>query len=153
MSPYPSWFLCVALAVLRTACAGTPAPDPVTPKNDPPAIGNTAIGEPSKDTKPPAPPPKSLYVRVGAATKIAEIADEFVERLTKNTAFAGNEQVKKALTEVSRPALKFYVTTLLCQICRGPEVYGGAPIHEIFFGVEASGVDWKGFLGGFGKAA
>lgn len=153
------WILCFAAAIFRLASAGTPAPDPVTspaPIQTGPAATTPAptVDGPKNaaDAKPAAPPPKTLYMRVGGAAKIADIGDDFVERLTKDAAFTANAQVKKALAEVSVPALRFYVTALLCQVCRGPEVYGGQPIHEIYLRLKLSDDEWKTLMADFDKA-
>ncbi|HLX61445.1 MAG TPA: hypothetical protein VKX17_09205 [Planctomycetota bacterium] len=144
----------LALFLIPLASAGNAAPEPVPPALTPTTTPTTPAGDapkkPAEDAKTPPPPP--LYVRFGGAAKIADIVDDFLTRLDKDPAFIANANVAKALTEISKPALRFYVTTLLCQLCHGPEVYGGPPIHEIYVRLKLSDAEWKALIADFEKA-
>lgn len=127
----------LSCALLRAETPGeTPKPpeksaDPAAPKSDAPAA--------------PVAPPAPLYQRLGGLGKIADIADVLTERVSKNDALNANEALKKAFASQSRPALRYHVTTALCQICGGSERYTGLPMHELFQELKFTPEQWKAF--------
>jgi hypothetical protein len=125
--------------------AETPVSDPVKTV-DPVKTAESGKGpQPvEKDSsKPAAPPPKSLYTRMGGANKIAIFADDLVESLYKDAALGSNIQIRQGLAEIPKSALRYHVTTLLCQLFRGPEVYSGQAVHEIYLALKLTEGDWK----------
>lgn len=149
-------FLAVLAAalLLPSVFAASATPEPVKPPTPLTPLPGT-VGEKEKSATPadtkaattdeakPAPPAKTLYVRLGGVAKIAAIGEDFADRLSKNTKLAANEKASKGLAELSKPALRFFATALLCQICRGPEVYTGKPIHELYLDLKLTDDEWK----------
>ena len=132
------FFACaLTCALLRAETPGeTPKPpekpaDGAAPKTDAPAA--------------PVAPPAPLYQRLGGLAKFADVADVLTERASKNETLNTNEALKKSFASQSRPALRYHVTTALCQICGGTERYTGLPMHELFQELKFSPDQWKAF--------
>jgi hemoglobin len=77
-----------------------------------------------------AQPPKSLYDRLGGVYPISVVVDTFIELLLVNDVLNANPAIKAAREQVPAPALKFQVTTLICQQTGGPCKYTGLGMKE-----------------------
>jgi hemoglobin len=56
---------------------------------------------------------------------VATEVDDFIERLYVNDILNANPAIKEARERVPKAGLKYRVTSLLCQVTGGPEVYAG----------------------------
>lgn len=134
----------------ETAAGDVPKPPaitatPGTPTGVPPTAPS-ATAPATAPALPPAPVPPSLYMRSEGAYKIADIGDAFAERLVKNEALLTNEIIKKAFATLSKPALRFFVTSALCQVAGGPEQYTGQAGNELYQALKLTPDQWKAIV-------
>jgi hemoglobin len=93
---------------------------------------------------------KSLYERLGGAPSIAVVIDDFVERLWVNKVLNKNPKNKQAMG-VKKPALKYLVTELVCQVTGGPQKYSGRPIKNVHAPLNISEKEWDAMVADFKK--
>ncbi len=134
----------LAAVLLGSAAFAETTPDPVKTTDPVKTIDAGKGPQPiDKDKDAAKPPAKSLYTRMGGANKIAVFADDLVESLYKNTTLGNNIQIRQGLADVPKSALRYHVTTLLCQLFRGPEIYSGQAVHEVYLALKLTEGDWK----------
>ena len=102
---------------------------------------------------------ESLYNRLGGAHAIAQVVDDFVDRLWVNEVLNANPKNKEAMG-ISKPALKYLATELTCMATGGPQKYSGRGMKEVHSGLnisekeqDAMVVDFKASLNKFNVPA
>jgi len=116
------------LALFAAAACGKKKP-PVTPE---PAIAEVAVdaGPPVEDA---APPPKSLFERLGGNDGIKAVIDKFVENVTQDPA------VNKSFKATKGPKLEAFKKNLadqMCEVTGGPCKYAGKDMKSAHKGMK-----------------
>lgn len=88
---------------------------------------------------------ESLYNRLGGAHAIAQVVDDFVDRLWVNEVLNANPKNKEAMG-ISKPALKYLATELTCMATGGPQKYSGRDMKEVHSGLNISEKEWEAML-------
>lgn len=119
----------------------------------------SAIGAPPAPEKPEKIPEAlqdTLYGRLGGVYPIADVIDDFVDRVGADETIKANPRVAEARKRVPPAGLKFQITALLCQVCGGPQKYAGRNMKDAHahLGItekewEALAADLKAALAGF----
>jgi hemoglobin len=89
---------------------------------------------------------ESLYRRLGGAWKIAEIVDDFVERIVSDPRLEANPRIKEANQHLSKPGLKYFVTELTCWATGGPQTYTGRSMIDSHRHLMVTEDEWAWFL-------
>jgi hemoglobin len=89
-------------------------------------------GEAAPKPAPAAPPAPPLYSRAGGVAQLAPLAEDFADKLVADETLNANARVKEALSKSSKAALRFHITSLLCQIAGGPERYSGVGVLDLY---------------------
>ena len=92
---------------------------------------------------------KTLYERLGGVYAIATVVDAFVERLYVNDILNANPMIDEARHRVPKAGLKFRVTSLVCQLAGGPEVYNGRNMKETHAKLNISEEEWNAMVADF----
>lgn len=92
---------------------------------------------------------KSLYDRLGGTYSIATVVDDFIERLLVNDILNANPKIKEARDRVPKAGLKYRVTSLVCQLAGGPEVYTGRNMKETHAHLNISEKEWDVMVADF----
>jgi len=87
------------------------------------------------------PKEETLYNRLGGIHIIAQVVDDFVERLWVNEVLNANPKNKQAMG-ISKPALKYLATELTCMAIGGPQKYSGRSLKESHTGLNISEKEW-----------
>lgn len=88
---------------------------------------------------------ESLYSRLGGVHAIAQVVDDFVERIWVNEVLNSNPKNKQAMG-ISKPALKYLATELTCQAVGGPQKYSGRSLKEVHSGLNISEKEWDAMV-------
>jgi len=88
---------------------------------------------------------ESLYNRLGGAHAIAQVVDDFVDRLWVNEVLNANPKNKEAMG-ISKPALKYLATELTCMATGGPQKYSGRGMKEVHSGLNISEKEWDAMV-------
>ena len=91
---------------------------------------------------------ESLYNRLGGAHAIAQVVDDFVDRIWVNEVLNANPKNKEAMG-ISKPALKYLATELTCMATGGPQKYSGRDMKEVHSGLNISEKEWEAMLADF----
>jgi len=91
---------------------------------------------------------ESLYNRLGGSHAIAQVVDDFVERIWVNEVLNANPMNKEAMG-ISKPALKYLATELTCMATGGPQKYSGRGMKEVHSGLNISEKEWESMLEDF----
>ncbi len=118
--------------------------------SQPAARAGTGSGGASAAPAPaPAAPQKSLYERLGGATPIACVCDDFIERVLVNETLNANPRIAEARERVPKAGLKFQVTALVCQVTGGPEIYTGRSMKDSHAHLGITGKEWDALVADF----
>jgi hemoglobin len=88
---------------------------------------------------------ESLYNRLGGSHAIAQVVDDFVERIWVNEVLNANPMNKEAMG-ISKPALKYLATELTCMATGGPQKYSGRGMKEVHSGLNISEKEWDAMV-------
>jgi hemoglobin len=88
---------------------------------------------------------KSLYDRLGGIHAIAQVVDDFVDRIWVNDVLNANPKNKEAMG-ISKPALKYLATELTCMATGGPQKYSGRSMKEVHSGLNISEKEWDAMV-------
>jgi hemoglobin len=88
---------------------------------------------------------ESLYNRLGGAHAIAQVVDDFVDRIWVNEVLNANPKNKEAMG-ISKPALKYLATELTCMATGGPQKYSGRGMKEVHSELNISEKEWEAML-------
>ncbi len=88
---------------------------------------------------------ESLYNRLGGAHAIAQVVDDFVDRIWVNEVLNANPKNKQAMG-ISKPALKYLATELTCMATGGPQKYSGRDMKEVHSGLNISEKEWDAMV-------
>jgi hemoglobin len=91
---------------------------------------------------------ETLYNRLGGIHAIAQVVDDFVERIWVNEVLNANPKNKQAMG-ISKPALKYLATELTCQAVGGPQKYTGRSLKEVHSGLNISEKEWDAMVEDF----
>ena len=91
---------------------------------------------------------ESLYNRLGGVHAIAQVVDDFVDRIWVNEVLNANPKNKEAMG-ISKPALKYLATELTCMATGGPQKYSGRDMKEVHSGLNISEKEWEAMLADF----
>jgi len=91
------------------------------------------------------PKEETLYNRLGGIHIIAQVVDDFVERLWVNEVLNANPKNKQAMG-ISKPALKYLATELTCMAIGGPQKYSGRSLKESHTGLNISEKEWDAMV-------
>jgi hemoglobin len=91
---------------------------------------------------------KSLYERLGGVHAVAQVVDDFVERIWVNEVLNENPKNKQAMG-ISKPALKYLATELTCMAIGGPQKYSGRSLKEVHSGLNISEREWEAMVSDF----
>lgn len=91
---------------------------------------------------------ESLYNRLGGVHAIAQVVDDFVDRIWVNEVLNTNPKNKQAMG-ISKPALKYLATELTCMATGGPQKYSGRDMKEVHSGLNISEKEWEAMLADF----
>jgi hemoglobin len=83
----------------------------------------------------------SLYDRLGGVHAISAVVDDFVDRLWINEVLNANPKNKGAMG-ISKPALKYLATELVCMVTGGPQKYSGRGLKEVHQELNISEKEW-----------
>jgi len=98
------------------------------------------------------PKQSSLYDRLGGTYAIATVVDDFIERLYVNDILNANPAIKEARERVPKAGLKYRVTSLLCQVTGGPEVYAGRSMKDSHQHLNITEKEWQAMTADFKKS-
>jgi hemoglobin len=90
--------------------------------------------------------PASLYQRLGGAWKIADVVDDFIERIMADPRLEANPRIKEANQHLSKPGLKYFVTELTCWATGGPQSYTGRSMADSHRHLMVTEDEWSWFL-------
>ncbi|HSH00213.1 MAG TPA: group 1 truncated hemoglobin, partial [candidate division Zixibacteria bacterium] len=93
----------------------------------------------------------SLYDRLGGVYSIAEVVDNFIDRLYENDILNANPEIVAAHERVTQSGLKYRVTTLVCQLTGGPQVYHGRSLKEAHAHLNINEAQWNEMVRVFGE--
>jgi len=96
-----------------------------------------------------APPPKSLYDRLGGVYPISVVVESFIDLLLVNDVLNANPAIKTARERVPAAGLKFHVTTLVCQATGGPCKYTGRAMDASHIHLNIGDKEWQAMLADF----
>lgn len=88
---------------------------------------------------------ESLYNRLGGVHAIAQVVDDFVDRIWVNEVLNQNPKNKEAMG-ISKPALKYLATELTCMATGGPQKYTGRGMKEVHSGLNISDKEWDAMV-------
>jgi hemoglobin len=88
---------------------------------------------------------ESLYNRLGGSHAIAQVVDDFVDRIWVNEVLNANPKNKEAMG-ISKPALKYLATELTCMATGGPQKYSGRGMKEVHSGLNISEKEWDAMV-------
>jgi hemoglobin len=88
---------------------------------------------------------ESLYNKLGGSHAIAQVVDDFVERIWVNEVLNANPMNKEAMG-ISKPALKYLATELTCMATGGPQKYSGRGMKEVHSGLNISEKEWDAMV-------
>lgn len=91
---------------------------------------------------------ETLYNRLGGSHAIAQVVDDFVDRIWVNEVLNANPKNKEAMG-ISKPALKYLATELTCMATGGPQKYSGRGMKEVHSGLNISEKEWESMLEDF----
>jgi len=91
---------------------------------------------------------KSLYERLGGVYAIAQVVDDFVDRIWVNEVLNENPKNKQAMG-ISKPALKYLATELTCMAVGGPQKYTGRPLKDVHEHLNISEREWEAMVADF----
>jgi hemoglobin len=91
---------------------------------------------------------ESLYNRLGGVHAISAVVDDFVDRLWVNEVLNTNPKNKEAMG-ISKPALKYLATELVCMVTGGPQKYTGRGLKEVHEGLNISEKEWDAMAADF----
>lgn len=91
----------------------------------------------------------SLYERLGGVHAIATVVDDFIERLLVNDVLNANPAINEARERVPKAGLKYRVTSLVCQVTGGPEVYTGRSMKDSHSHLNITEAEWQAMLADF----
>lgn len=91
----------------------------------------------------------SLYARLGGVYSIASVVDALIERLYVNDVLNANPKIDAARTAVPKAGLKYRVTSLVCQLTGGPEVYHGRSMADAHAHLNISEAEWDAMVADF----
>lgn len=108
------------------------------------SLAGTAVAEEKAQTS-----EKSLYDRLGGVYAIATVVDVFIDKLYVNDILNANPMIKEAHERVSGAALKYQVTSLVCQLTGGPEKYNGRNMVDAHKHLNISNEEWDAMVTDF----
>ncbi|MCI0340343.1 MAG: group 1 truncated hemoglobin [Planctomycetales bacterium] len=117
--------------------------------NAPPAARGGGSSAASQPAPAPAAPKKPLYERLGGATPIACVCDDFIERVLVNETLNANPRIAEARDRVPKAGLKFQVTALVCQVTGGPEMYTGRSMKDSHAHLGITEREWDALVADF----
>ncbi len=91
------------------------------------------------------PKEETLYDRLGGIHVIAQVVDDFVDRLWVNEVLNANPKNKQAMG-ISKPALKYLATELTCMAIGGPQKYTGRSLKDAHSGLNISEKEWDAMV-------
>ncbi len=94
----------------------------------------------------------SLYDRLGGAYAIANLVDDFIDRILADARLDANPRVKEANARLSKPGLKYLVTEMTCWATGGPQTYSGRPMGESHRHLNITAEEWGWFMDDFQHA-
>jgi hemoglobin len=91
----------------------------------------------------------SLYDRLGGAYKIADLVDDFIDRILVDSRLESNPRVKEASERISKPGFKYIVTEMTCWATGGPQTYTGRSMGESHRNLLITEAEWDWFMDDF----
>src|SRR3989440_6981311 len=88
----------------------------------------------------------TLYERLGGVYAIADVVDDFINRVMDNPRLNANPKVDEAHHRVSRAGFKYLVTEMVCWATGGPQQYTGRSMRESHVHLDITEDEWQGFL-------
>ena len=94
---------------------------------------------------------QSLYDRVGGIYGIADVIDDFIERIMVDPRLNANPLVDEAHHRVSKPGFKYLVTEMVGWATGGPQQYTGRSMYDSHVDLKISDEEWQAFMDDLGQ--
>ncbi|MDA1016652.1 MAG: group 1 truncated hemoglobin [Planctomycetota bacterium] len=91
----------------------------------------------------------SLYERLGGVYSIADVVDDFIDRIMDDPQLNANPKVDEAHHRVSRAGFKYLVTEMVCWATGGPQQYTGRSMKDSHQDLDITAAEWQVFLNDF----
>ena len=88
----------------------------------------------------------SLYDRLGGIYGIADVVDDFIERIMVDPKLNANPAVDEAHHRVSKAGFKYLVTEMVGWATGGGQQYTGRSMHESHEHLNISDEEWEVFM-------
>ena len=88
----------------------------------------------------------SLYDRLGGIYSIADVIDDFIERIVVDPKLNANPAVDEAHHRVSKPGFKYLVTEMVGWAAGGPQQYTGLSMRDSHEHLNISDEEWEAFM-------
>src|SRR2546421_4046269 len=88
----------------------------------------------------------TLYERLGGVYAIADVVDDFINRVMDNPQLNANPKVHEAHHRVSRAGFKYLVTEQVCAAAGGPQRYTGKSMSDSHAHLDITQPEWQAFL-------
>lgn len=96
-----------------------------------------------------APPPPSLYERLGGIYNIATVVDDFIDRIMVDARLNANPAVDEAHHKVSPAGFKYLVTEMVGWATGGPQRYTGRSMADSHQHLKITPAEWDAFMDDF----
>jgi hemoglobin len=91
----------------------------------------------------------SLYNRLGGIYNIAQVVDNFIDRIMVDPRLNANPLVDEAHHRVSKAGFKYLVTEMVGWASGGPQTYTGRGMHESHAALRITPQEWEAFMDDF----
>lgn len=88
----------------------------------------------------------TLYERLGGVFAIAEVVDDFIDRVMGDPRLNANPKVAEAHHKVGRAGFKYLVTEQVCHATGGPQRYTGRSMYDSHAHLAITAGEWEAFL-------
>jgi hemoglobin len=91
----------------------------------------------------------TLYERLGGIYALADVVNDFIDRIMDDPRLNANPKVNEAHHKVSRAGFKYLVTEQVCEAAGGPQHYTGRSMFDSHAHLEITEQEWQAFLDDF----
>lgn len=89
---------------------------------------------------------QSLYERLGGIYNIADVVDDFIDRIMVDPRLNANPSVDEAHHRVSKAGFKYLVTEMVGWATGGPQKYTGRSMYDSHAHLNISDKEWVDFM-------
>ncbi len=89
---------------------------------------------------------QSLYERLGNVYNIADVVDDFIDRIMVDPRLNANPAVNEAHHRVSKAGFKYLVIEMVCWATGGPQTYTGRSMYDSHVHLNISATEWDAFM-------